>query len=242
MYYIYTLECPVTAQVRYIGKTNNLSKRLSAHCKDKVKSHKSSWIKSLNNKGLKPVVTVLDQTEDEQECYKLEQYWIAQFRAWGFDLTNLTNGGEGFSGKDVSGEKNFNSKISESIARLIISDIKKQELTLTEICIKYDVGLGTVGNIKYGHSWSSITGGPVVTERYKQKETGIKNRAQSLRDKGVYDRQSIKIQQCTLDGVFVKEFDSVSEAAKQTSTNRSSISSCISGKLKSANGFLWKRK
>ena len=55
-YYIYTLSHPITNEVKYIGKTNNISKRYSAHLNDKSKSYKNSWIKSLLNEDLLPVI------------------------------------------------------------------------------------------------------------------------------------------------------------------------------------------
>lgn len=96
---IYTLECPITNQVRYVGKTKQkLIDRWYAHCSsyrlNETKSYKNTWIKSLIKKNLKPIIKLLDITTEEnwQEC---EQYWISQFKAWGFNLVNMTDGGEG---------------------------------------------------------------------------------------------------------------------------------------------------
>jgi hypothetical protein len=95
--YIYTLEHPETKEIKYIGKTNNPQRRLRHHlAKKKSKCYVNSWLDSLKNKGLKPIMTIIDETEEDWQS--LEIYWIAQFKAWGFNLCNHTLGGEGAYG------------------------------------------------------------------------------------------------------------------------------------------------
>lgn len=242
-YYVYTLSCPITNHVRYVGKTNNLDKRLSAHINDKMKSYKSSWIASLANKGLKPILETLDETDDERYSYVLEVYWIAQMKQWGFNLTNLTNGGEGFSGVDLKGENSHTAKITEEIAKLIIADLEDDLLSIADMCIKYNVGIGTIGNIKYGVSWTHLTKGKSLARaNWTNKQSTKDKRRDVLRDRGVYDKQSVKVCQYDLQDNLLNTFDSISDAAKQTDTDRSSISSCLSGRSKTANGFKWKKK
>lgn len=42
------------------------------------------------------------------------------------------------------------------------------------------------------------------------------------------------------EGVFIKEWKSASEAARELNINRSGISNCCNGKSKSSSGFIWK--
>lgn len=93
--YIYTLEHPITNEIRYIGKTNNLDRRLHSHWTTgyKSKTKIGNWLKSLKKLKLKPIMTIIDETTDDWQ--QLEMYWISQFRTWGFNITNHTNGGEG---------------------------------------------------------------------------------------------------------------------------------------------------
>jgi hypothetical protein len=98
--YIYTLEHPITNEIRYVGKTLNITKRRNFHCnlniQSKYKSHVSRWIISLYNQGLVPNMIIIDQIKGDWRW--LEQYWIEQFKIWGCNLTNHTIGGEGTSG------------------------------------------------------------------------------------------------------------------------------------------------
>ena len=109
MIYIYTLKDPNTNTIRYVGKTKNLKMRYYAHCSrhklSKYKSYKSSWILSLLNNNQKPIMEVLDEIEDSNWEF-WEIYWISQLQTWGFDLTNMTKGGEGsLGGKGCLGYK-----------------------------------------------------------------------------------------------------------------------------------------
>ncbi len=91
IHYIYTLSHPITNEVRYIGKTINIKRRLKQHLYDKRQtSHKSSWIISLKDSGLKPVLTVIEECCDEN-WEDREKFWITQYN----NLTNIKVGGNG---------------------------------------------------------------------------------------------------------------------------------------------------
>lgn len=50
-----------------------------------------------------------------------------------------------------------------------------------------------------------------------------------------------KIIQLSLDGKFIKEYDSMQEASKQTGIKQGNISLCCSNFRKKAGGFTWKK-
>lgn len=92
---IYTLSCPLTKEVRYVGKTERdlkvrYKQHLYHHKRDNSKRRK--WVKSLLDIGLLPIIEPIDCVDIEEGNF-YEQYWIAQFRAWGFSLVNSTDGG-----------------------------------------------------------------------------------------------------------------------------------------------------
>ncbi len=114
--YIYTLSHPITGEVRYVGKSNKPSIRYGNHLCSKAKTHTVSWIKSLAKNDLKPMLRKIDKCQ-EIDWIWLEQYWIAQFKAWGFSLTNHTIGGDGASGYVMSEE--HKAKISAGLKKNI---------------------------------------------------------------------------------------------------------------------------
>lgn len=111
--YIYTLADPRTNEVRYVGKTINVKRRYHYHCSEfqnkQEHTHRSCWLLSLIKLGLKPIMTVV--TECENDWSRLEQEWISKFD----NLCNHTKGGEGIVGLKRSEETKR--KISENNAR-----------------------------------------------------------------------------------------------------------------------------
>jgi hypothetical protein len=57
---------------------------------------------------------------------------------------------------------------------------------------------------------------------------------------GVNNKISKAVKQISLDGRFVKEHYSASQASRDTGANRSLISLCCAGKVKTAGGYLWR--
>ena len=238
-YYIYTLSHPITNEVKYIGKTNNISKRYSAHLNDKSKSYKNSWIKSLLNEDLLPVIEILEEFDNELPCYNAEIYWIEQFKSWGFNLTNLQSGGVGGNSESLKLDKNPNAKISIETVLSIKNYLLNTDKTIEELALIHNCKESTIQNIKYG-SWSEITG---FTGKEKWvRKASVEKRRNALKDCGLYERQSIKVLQYDLDNNFIQKFNSISEASEKTNTNRTSLSQCLNNKLKSANKFIWKRE
>lgn len=96
--WIYTLTDPRNNLVKYIGKTFRLNRRLNDHINEiNSNTKKTAWIKNLKKENLKPIFEILEETNIE-DCNFLEIYWIGQFKVWGFDLKNTTNGGDGSYG------------------------------------------------------------------------------------------------------------------------------------------------
>lgn len=106
--YVYTLSDPTSKEVRYVGKSvKSLPSRLTRHISKSALSknnHRTNWIKSVIKIGKIPIIEHLDEFDSDEEAYYFEQYWINQFRAWGFNLVNSTDGGKGSFGYKHSKE------------------------------------------------------------------------------------------------------------------------------------------
>lgn len=108
---IYTLSDPITNEVRYIGQTkHSLEERLRGHLKSKGKTYRVYWINSIKNKGLVPKIELLEEV-DKSVGSQTEIYWISMFRFWGFNLTNLTDGGETSTTKNIIRSKEWGENI-----------------------------------------------------------------------------------------------------------------------------------
>ena len=109
MIYIYGLADPRNGVIRYVGKTNNLQRRMWKHLSPSGKSkcrHCAAWLNTLKVDGIAPKVTTLEVLPDEADWSATEKKWIKHFRDAGHDLTNITDGGEGAATYGRLGKKN----------------------------------------------------------------------------------------------------------------------------------------
>lgn len=92
--FIYALCEPENPErIRYVGKSNNPARRLRAHLSNtrKTSTHLGCWLKGLSTA---PVLEVLDEVPETQWEF-WEREYIRVFRAIGFNLVNLSEGGDG---------------------------------------------------------------------------------------------------------------------------------------------------
>lgn len=213
---IYTLSSTRNPKdIRYVGKSKqSLNRRLSQHLSSAQKCKKSgyhlnynyNWINKELADGYKILIEELDSLEfNLDEDWKwLEQYWICQIKAWGFNLCNLTDGGDGNQNQHFS---------KESIKKRAdkIRGIHRDTETRRKISEKHK--------------------GKKLSKQTKQK---LSQSIKKLRGK--------KIKQFTLEGKFIKEWDSIIDAALALNIDKSNIGHCCSHKINhnSAGGFVWR--
>lgn len=130
-YYIYTLNDPIDFCVKYVGKTRDINLRLIEHLKDRRKSKKQSWIKSLSEKKLKPSINVIEICNREQADFR-EIYWINFFNKY-LKLKNMTSGGTG--GKTYEGRK-----------RKVKNNLGEEFSSIKEAAIRYNISESNIIN------------------------------------------------------------------------------------------------
>lgn len=149
---IYVLKDPKTQEIRYVGKTTqSLVARLGQHIGDskKCKNHRAFWIKKIIDSGTLPIIEEIDSCPYEESA-NLEIYYIAKYKAEGYNLVNDTDGGEGNLGLKQK---------EESILK------RKQTLrSLTPEVYQYDL------NGKFIKKWSSAA---EAAEKLGFKNNGI---------------------------------------------------------------------
>jgi hypothetical protein len=91
--FIYVLKHPVTNEIRYVGLTRFPVKRLNNEINYPHTSHLRNWVNRLKSELLKPVMELVEETEEGLAC-DAERKWIAEMRARGCRLLNFTDGGE----------------------------------------------------------------------------------------------------------------------------------------------------
>src|ERR1035437_1716286 len=97
--FIYGLIDPISNQLRYIGKTNNMVARYRSHLsthKSRSNIHKINWVLKLKRLGCKPEIEIIDIVNTGEWRY-WEIFWVAYYKWIGCDLLNYTIGGDGLS-------------------------------------------------------------------------------------------------------------------------------------------------
>lgn len=232
--FIYSLEHPITHEIRYVGKTRNLKERFKNHLNKlhNEATHKRNWITKLRKDGFKPLLQILDEV-DEKDWHFWEKYWIDQIRQWGFNLVNHTSGGDGLtSGNQTSFVKGFK-PWNYGTAKIMIKNC--------EICKKDFTSL-PVANRK------------VCSQRCKSKLLSLnKNKGMFTTEsiswnkgKSGYNLSGLKsqrsVEQYDLQGNYIKTFTGCNEAAKEMNCIAENIRRCCVGKSKTAKGFVFKYK
>lgn len=187
---IYSLKDPLTSEVRYVGKADNLKKRVQNHyCPSNLseKKHCSRWLAKLVRSGMKPEVIVLENLQDEDDWEEAERWWIAKYRGEGASLTNITDGGEGGATYGRLGKKNSEEhkrKISEArkgvpqspetYAKLYSPEVKKRRSEATKAHWKKERAEGRKkkGQVHTAETKANLSAkhkGKVLTPEHKRK-------------------------------------------------------------------------
>lgn len=99
--YIYGLyEVGKENEIRYVGKSDNIYKRLKDHRNDKANNHKTCWIKSILNKNSSINIKVL-KICDSNNWKEVEIKTISEYN-------NLTNSNIGGDGGKIKYNKDYN--------------------------------------------------------------------------------------------------------------------------------------
>lgn len=70
---VYTLSCPITKQVKYVGKTKNLLLRYRAHCFNPSTYLLRHWIETLGLINEFPIMTEIKRAINDTEALLLEK-------------------------------------------------------------------------------------------------------------------------------------------------------------------------
>lgn len=122
MIYIYGLRCPLAGVIRYVGKSQDPSKRLRGHLTGAnthaYRHHTSRWLRKLIRLGLAPELLILHEVKPEEKWQDVERQFIAEAKRRGWDLTNSTAGGEGLDYLDPSEKARYLENLSASVKKV----------------------------------------------------------------------------------------------------------------------------
>lgn len=256
--FIYTLNCPETGMVRYVGKSNNPKQRLSAHLSLKKPSKKTSWILGLKNKNSLPKLEIIDEVPCcDWEFW--ESHYIKLFKSCGANLFNLTSGGTGCRGNDY-----VKNKISHGNSGKIRSIEVKERTRLLHLgrkrslktrikCSRRQNGKPVYQYDKNGtliKKWDFInivdigipTQNIYACIKGNQKTAGgfIWSYSELNDVSSNLKRSGKPVVQYDLSGNFISEHESIKIASKKTKICEQNISASCKSDRRTAGGFIWK--
>ena len=119
--FIYGLHCPLSGEIRYIGKSVNPQKRLRAHISCAIRGatdhHTARWIRRLAASDLAPSLVILHEVGQDERWQDVERKLIADAIQRGLRLTNSTAGGEGLDYLNEEDRQRHRNKIAASMAK-----------------------------------------------------------------------------------------------------------------------------
>jgi len=250
--FIYSLVCPLDGQVKYVGKANDPKGRFRKHkslgdTNTGDNTAKNVWIKSLLDQGLLPILEIIEEV-DVAEWKTKEKFYVRQFKENGIKLFNICGGGNGATFGN-SGSLKGNPPVK------VVCLTKSGEYVQTfnsikegrEFCGKriYNVLIGkrkTSGGYiwLYEKVYSIITKDELNTIVENANTNNSLNNGISTRfSKGTVSDKRKEVHQYTLGGDFVKTWKYAKLVADEFNCSISNISSCASGRNKTARGYKW---
>lgn len=218
--FIYKLICPLTDEIKYVGKTvQSLKKRRYKHLYElfRTPSKKNSWLIKLKQLGLLFDVKIELIEECEIGCLNdREIFWIKNFKDAGIILTNMTDGGDcGSLGHKHSDEAKEKIRKRAKEPRNKMSDEGRKNISIS-----------LIGNSRH--------------KGYSQSDEAKKLISDSKL--GLTTWNAIPVIQMSLDDKPIKEWTSASDAANNLELSQGNIWGVIKGNRRKCGGFKWKLK
>lgn len=218
---VYKIESP-TGNV-YIGQTYFFAKRMMAH-KNRATSNKTDFVvNSIRKHGFDnhkvDIVCTLPKDIEQDVFDRYEQIYIDRFRECGFKMMNS---------RDASSRGKFSEETRKKMSLAQLGN--KNNLGKKRPNMSYEwrqkIGDGNRGKIKH-------------TNEHKLKMSNRMKGNKHTKNKEIHNKRK-SILQYTLGGQFIKEWKGVNLTADTLGFGRSSLTNCLTGYSKSANGFIWK--
>lgn len=95
MNYVYTLKCPISGKIRYVGKSRNPKSRLRQHIEDSrnnTNTEKKHWINGLLQAGKFPKMEIVFKHPDEAIARNKEESFCMKNISTIFNIHNPGRG------------------------------------------------------------------------------------------------------------------------------------------------------
>ena len=254
-FYVYELQYPDGTPF-YVGKGKGNRKNIHFMKCDTQNKFKQNIINKIRRNGEDPLSVVVEPNLSEGRAFEIEisliNYYGRRDNGTGI-LSNLTDGGEGTSGHKQSAEivervRQFNlgRKMSDETRKKLEPhwEARKGVPRTPEVCEKLrQANLGKKLSDEHSKKISTALTGIKLSKEHcdaiGKGHIGLKHSEES-KEKMRASKPKKKVLQYDLDGIFVKEFESVCAAQKELSSKH--ISAACMGKIKTCKGYILRYK
>lgn len=219
--FIYTLSCPDSGLVRYVGKSNNVKQRFKDHLYsfNREKTKKTFWILFLKKQNKKPILEIIDEVPICDWSF-WEKHYIKMYTSIGAVLLNSNEGGVDKFGNNFLYTSNHPNK-----KRVYQLDDKLNLLntfeSMGEASRVTGVNFSTISSVCSGRNGKKSAGGFNWTFDIEKVFTSTKIKK--------FNRKII-IKNLTTNKTIV--FEKISLAAKELNLNTRTVARhCDSGKI-----------
>ena len=203
---------------KYVGSSQEIKKRKSRHFSElRNNKHKNKKLQNAYNKHGSDcfIFYIIEEIEDVNLLIEREQYYLDDLKPF-YNINIIANSSLGVKRSDEMKEK----------VRQANLGLKHPEWRNK---IKSEVQGGD-------NHWTTKK---KFTDESKQK---MSDSQKKLYEEGYKNPNSKKIAQYSIDGVFIKEWDSCYEAARFFNCHEMNIRNNVKGRSKTAKGFIWKKQ
>ena len=244
-YYVYVWFTLDTNEIFYVGKgTRNrykTRKRENPFFMNVLNSHECS------SKIIKNNLT-------EQEAYDIEIATIKYYREHSRILTNVSDGGDAppkmygeRPKKWVENMKNAQRRFYQEHPeyKVKISERMKAFFQTPEGREFQKKSIESRKSEEFKRSQSVKCKATNRTQEYRERQSKLMKEiysSEELRDRerGGKNPRAQSVNQFNLDGTFIKEYETITQASKETGVNLARISDVARGNRKTAGGYIWK--
>ena len=255
--FIYALCCPLSGEIRYIGKSNNPKGRFTKHKSKNSKDNnldKKEWIKNLLSNNLLPVLKILEEVSIEEWKNK-EKFYIKEYKNNGCNLLNICGGANGSEFGNIT---SFNGRNAVKIVCLdkegnyinTFDSIKKgTEFCGHKIYNALKRNTKSTGNYLWLYEKEYNELSEIELKKFienaninNSSKNGEKTRFGNIPAWNSGKNDDKNVYQYTIEGTFLKKWNNVKEAIIYLNISEKYaplITRCISGKRKTAYGYKW---
>jgi hypothetical protein len=250
-FYIYRHIRPDTNEVFYIGKGNNLDKRVSLYSRAKCKNRRHDYWKRIvaKNNGVF-TIEIMFECETEEQVNAKEIEFIALYGRKDLGngtLVNFTDGGEGAKGVVMTDEvkrkhsvsmqgKNWQSKkVIDAVSKKVYSTVKDAEKSLgmkKGLLGKYLNGQNSnVTSLIYLDIYNNVSKESIDKLIFQSKKTSMDGKNHSIESRQKMSENSInKGGRKVVDIVENIEYPTASEASRVYGINISTLIGKLNGR------------